>query len=829
MSYFTETEVPEWRCDDAIQSYQKDFPQYVLKQILDAIKKDLKKMANSSTDQHRKSRAQWILDNWQKWVGLVKKFDKLAKVNNQFQILQTQQHIQATQKAVEELPSTPTKKKVGNSGTITSEVLGVQLPKRSFEYSRNEKEQGQMRKVRRTEEIAEEMQVNVQEEQQEDEEERDPVDNTLLKWEFDSSMPNWLIKFAQSHFSLVSSANQSEAMTKALYWRIVDASNPAVISEFSSEEFEELNAIFASTFKRGGSKENLEPSAERCLQILDKLDWEQLKFIGSLVKVKGIQGAVQEVRKLSKGFENKKHDQGLFDDEVDEVPALLGDLLEEDCLEDDVGYIFQLLCYACEWIKKSIPQRHNSERDVDMFVKSHIFSCLDGITDQHFGKMVSRASRDRRANALDSPDNTEGYHIDWMFTRHDLSNEAWGQEFSMCERAGSKPDNKSKILLDTLRVQKTMRDMHRALTGNIFAAGNGAVSKPVLNAFTKLLMPGFVSSYFFIRTILVVYVGAGFYASIQLSEFNIPTTYDQLGNIVNIAREMLRVKKILRSTISSFKAMKARADREKFEPGRIKLINSPPEFGTPSRKRISRKVSFVNPNGIETELAGFDLRYPGKYAITLEPNTRTCIDLKIALEIPATTMVQLASRSSLAKKGISIRGEIINAIAQAIFLPLVKIAQLVPVETREELGIAAREKNGFGSMGRIDIPVNMAKEKIINKEKIISTNQSVFIPPYDQHMLVIKRKVRNQSQIFEAEPTICESRKIGITNFYILAKNYKHIKIPIYNTTGDTIEIPSRIIIKYLNTEVENQSPNTISDFPQLCKYVNITSQIIYR
>jgi len=65
MSYFTETEVPEWRCDDAIQSYQKDFPQYVLKQILDTMNKDLKKMANSSTDQHRKSQAQWILDNWQ--------------------------------------------------------------------------------------------------------------------------------------------------------------------------------------------------------------------------------------------------------------------------------------------------------------------------------------------------------------------------------------------------------------------------------------------------------------------------------------------------------------------------------------------------------------------------------------------------------------------------------------------------------------------------------------------------------------------------------------------------------------------------------------------
>ena len=39
--------------------------------------------------------------------------------------------------------------------------------------------------------------------------------------------------------------------------------------------------------------------------------------------------------------------------------------------------------------------------------------------------------------------------------------------------------------------------------------------------------------------------------------------------------------------------MKARADREQFESGRIQVDNGPPEFATPSKKRISRKVSFV--------------------------------------------------------------------------------------------------------------------------------------------------------------------------------------------------------------------------------------------
>ncbi|KAG9296694.1 hypothetical protein G9A89_001326 [Geosiphon pyriformis] len=97
--------------------------------------------------------------------------------------------------------------------------------------------------------------------------------------------------------------------------------------------------------------------------------------------------------------------------------------------------------------------------------------------------------------------------------------------------------------------------------------------------------------------------------------------------------------------------------------------------------------------------ARFDLKYPRKNAIKLEPYLHICIDLKIALKILATTIIQLASRSNLAKKRINIRRGIIDAeyigniitmlqnssekayiidpnekITQAIFLPLVKIA-----------------------------------------------------------------------------------------------------------------------------------------------------------
>ncbi|KAG9287273.1 hypothetical protein G9A89_008903 [Geosiphon pyriformis] len=153
-------------------------------------------------------------------------------------------------------------------------------------------------------------------------------------------------------------------------------------------------------------------------------------------------------------------------------------------------------------------------------------------------------------------------------------------------------------------------------------------------------------------------------------------------------------------------------------------------------------------------------------------------------------------------------------IAQTIFLPLVKIAQLMSVGNREELEITAREIQGFGSTGRIDVPVNIAEEKIVGQGEIIST--------------AIKRKKKEQEQIFEAEANLCESREIGLINLHIPAKSYSHIKIPIYNNTGNIINVPKRINIGYLTTEIEDQPPNPIPDFPQLCGYVDITSQTIY-
>ncbi|KAG9300746.1 hypothetical protein G9A89_023544 [Geosiphon pyriformis] len=268
-------------------------------------------------------------------------------------------------------------------------------------------------------------------------------------------------------------------------------------------------------------------------------------------------------------------------------------------------------------------------------------------------------------------------------------------------------------------------------------------------------------------------------------------------------------------------------------------LNSDPNYGQyialPDLTKEQELKWFNNNNeGIMSECmhdtdAGFDLRYSGKNAIKLEPHSHICLDLKIALEILTTTMVQLAFRNSLIKRGINIRGGIIDAgyveniitmlqndsekayiiepnkkIAQTIFLPLVRVAQLVSVGKREELGITVRGIQRFGSTGKVDVPVNMAEKEIVDQEKIISTGQTIFIPPYGQYIIGIKQEVKEQNQIFEAKPTLCESGKIELINLYIPAKDYSHIKIPIYNNTGNVIVIPARITIGYLSTEIED-------------------------
>ncbi|CAG8700793.1 12739_t:CDS:1, partial [Ambispora gerdemannii] len=60
-------------------------------------------------------------------------------------------------------------------------------------------------------------------------------------------------------------------------------------------------------------------------------------------------------------------------------------------------------------------------------------------------------------------------------------------------------------------------------------------------------------------------------------------------------------------------------------------------------KYYNHKKEGIKPEKAHPTNAEFDLRYPGKKPLILKPHTVTKIDLKIAVEVPKGTMMQLAS------------------------------------------------------------------------------------------------------------------------------------------------------------------------------------------
>ncbi|KAG9299701.1 hypothetical protein G9A89_013061 [Geosiphon pyriformis] len=186
-----------------------------------------------------------------------------------------------------------------------------------------------------------------------------------------------------------------------------------------------------------------------------------------------------------------------------------------------------------------------------------------------------------------------------------------------------------------------------------------------------------------------------------------------------------------------------------------------------------------------------------------EPNKTTeteHIDLKIALEIP------LRKKKIDVKEGIidarytrniivilqnnsdkSYKIESHNKIAQAIFLPLVKIPQLALITTHKKLGLTAQRINEFGLSGKGNVPVNFTEEN--------------------------------------TDHEICSLTDIA--NLYLSAKAHKHFKISIHNLTKDVIKIPEGILVSSISANIQNlEKPQSIPDFAQLFLFCDITSQV---
>ncbi|KAG9285980.1 hypothetical protein G9A89_022656 [Geosiphon pyriformis] len=184
------------------------------------------------------------------------------------------------------------------------------------------------------------------------------------------------------------------------------------------------------------------------------------------------------------------------------------------------------------------------------------------------------------------------------------------------------------------------------------------------------------------------------------------------------------------------------------------------------------------------------------------PHSFVKIDLKIVLEILVSTMVQVVSRSSLAKKGIDIKGKIINAGYMGNIIVMLQNNSNRPykIESQEKIAQA------------IFLPLASLPEKSMVNFSEEDSDQ-------------INQKIQDQALLFEASPKICSLANVA--NLYLPAKAHKHFKISIHNLTKNVIEISERTLIGSISADIQNsEKTQFIPNFAQLFLFCDITSQV---
>ncbi|KAG9303050.1 hypothetical protein G9A89_022139 [Geosiphon pyriformis] len=229
--------------------------------------------------------------------------------------------------------------------------------------------------------------------------------------------------------------------------------------------------------------------------------------------------------------------------------------------------------------------------------------------------------------------------------------------------------------------------------------------------------------------------------------------------------------------------------------------------------------------------AEYDLRYPGKDTLVLQPKFLIKINLKIALEIPPGAMVQIASRSLLASKGINIRGgnetdksfkiEHAEKIAQAIYLLLINISGLQSVNNREQLGKSERKIQGFGSTGRFTVPINIALNTQNESYQILQLLQPITISSFGEHHKIYTcLKPTTTQQIFESNKQICLKHEISIPNVYI-PKRMKKFRVTFYNPNNCPIVLLNKVEIRIIHSNIfQDKNSQIVSNFIEIVKHI---------
>ncbi|KAG9299117.1 hypothetical protein G9A89_020430 [Geosiphon pyriformis] len=283
------------------------------------------------------------------------------------------------------------------------------------------------------------------------------------------------------------------------------------------------------------------------------------------------------------------------------------------------------------------------------------------------------------------------------------------------------------------------------------------------------------------------------------------------------------------------------------EPEATKEIKTTPIYFIESQPVLQLKYFNNNGQGIKPKKAheidaGYNLRYPDKNIFVLKPKSLTKINLKIALKIPPGAMVQIASWSSLASKGINVRGGIIDAgymgditvmlqnktdkpfkidhaekIAQAIYLLLINISGLQLVNQREQLGKSDRRTQGFGLTGQFTVPVNIALNTQNKSHQILRLLQSITISLFREHLEIYTcPKPTTTQQIFESNKQVCLEHNILIPNIYI-PEETKKIQVTFYNPNNYLIVLLNNLEIGVIHSNIFQQElPQTVPNFSEI-------------
>ncbi|KAG9295309.1 hypothetical protein G9A89_021240 [Geosiphon pyriformis] len=249
-------------------------------------------------------------------------------------------------------------------------------------------------------------------------------------------------------------------------------------------------------------------------------------------------------------------------------------------------------------------------------------------------------------------------------------------------------------------------------------------------------------------------------------------------------------------------------------------------------KYFNNKGQGIKPEKAHKIDAEYDLRYPERNTLILQPKSFTRINLKIAFEIsPGIMIKEINIKEGIIDAGYTgditvmlqnetnkpFKIEHAEKIAQAIYLPLINISGLQLVNQREQLRKSERGTQDFGSTGRFMIPVNIALNTQNESHQILRLPQPITISPFGEyHEIYTCRKPTTTQQIFEANEQICMKHGISIPNIYI-PKGMKKVRITFYNLNHHPIILLNNLEIRIIHSKIFQQElPQTVLNFSEI-------------